>query len=167
MDKGKKFINGKTIFGAVIVVLLIVVIAILVFMNNRVTYNDDYFKSDDTKIVLLLENNPDDDEKNPIKTYMVYYYSGENITSVKQFYQFKSDEVAKNMMEETKNLQMDWVKDIALNGPYIIFELTEDQYEGFTTTSVRESIKSSDAADQENDTSTDDDVVENTEDVSE
>jgi hypothetical protein len=147
MNKRKRLINFKTIFSVVIVALLVVVVIVLVtMMNKEPVYNDDYFKSDNTKIVLLANSEqPEDDEKNPIKTYMVYYYSGDNITGVKQFYQFKSDEVANSVGKDISADDMDWVKSIVIKGPYIIFELTEDQYEGVTITQVRESVESLEA----------------------
>ena len=160
MNKRKRMINFKTLFSVAIVALLIVVVTVLVIMNNNPVYNENYFKSDNTKLVLRLDNDyPEDDEKSPIRTYMVYYYSGDTINNVKQFYQFKSDEVAKNVIEETKKLEMNWVKEISLSGSYIIFELTEDQYEGVTTTQIRESIESIEVLDNDNSTGTENDEV--------
>ena len=141
MSKRPRFINGKTIFSAVIVVLLIVVVAVLVVMNNNPIYNDDYFKSDDKKIVLLVDRGEFEEEDTPIKTYMIYYYSGEKIDAVKQFYQFKSNEISSRVKETINADEMEWVKEITVSGPYIIFNLAESEFEGLTTTMIRESVE--------------------------
>ncbi len=150
MKKRKRVINFKTLFSVSIVVLLIAVVTTLIIMNSNPTYNDDYFKSDDTKIVLYLGEGQSDDENEPIKTYIVYYYSGDKITGVKQFYQFKSEEIAKNFSKGINVDEMDWVNDIRVSGPYMIFELTSDQYEGTTVTELRETIEGYNFADEDN-----------------
>lgn len=151
MSKLKKMLNFKTVFSAVIVVLLVVVVTILTIRMNNPVYNDDYFKTDGSKIVLLLNSQDEEEkEKEPIKTYIVYYYSDDTITDIKQFYQFESNDIANEAMKDVDSSKMGWVKGITINGPYVIFTLADDQYEGITTTQVRDMVENSEDTESDN-----------------
>lgn len=144
MSKAKQLINFKTIFGAVIVVLLIVVVVVLVVMN-KTTYNDDYFVSDDTKLVLSMDariSGFEESEYMPPITRVVYYYSGDTISGVRVFYEYRNNEIAKKAYETIGKEDKEWAASKALNDKYIIFDMTKEQYEGLNTNQIRESIES-------------------------
>ncbi len=144
MKEKKRIINGKTVFSVFIVLLLIAVVTTLFFMN-RVTYDDDYFVTDDTKIVLSMDAKTtgfEDSKYVPPITHVVYYYSGDEITGVKVFYEYKDNEVARKANEKISMDGKDWANSKALNGKYIIFSMNKDEYEGVTATDTRESVKS-------------------------
>ena len=144
MNKRKRIINGKTIFGALIVVLLIVVIVVLSTMN-RVQYNDDYFVTDDTKIVLSMDADETTFESSayvlPI-THVVYYYSGDTINGVKVFFEYKNEQVAKKANSNLPTDDKDWAAGKALNGKYVIYDMKKEEFEGLSAEDIRNSVES-------------------------
>lgn len=145
MNKRRNLLNFKTIFGFVVVVLLIVVVVVL-SIKNRTVYNDDYFVSDDTKIVLSMDARTSGFEESayiPPITHVVYYYSGDEITSIKVFYEYKNEDIAKKANDGIKMDDKGWATNKALNGKYIIFDMAKDQFEGLTTGFIRNSVESS------------------------
>ena len=105
--------------------------------------NDSYFVSDDKKYVLTLENEPIDDEEmdsiEPIKTHMVYYYSGDKITGLKTFGEFTNPDDARKAFDEIKESGEDMTY-YSLKDKYIIVTATADQYEGMTASDVQAQI---------------------------
>ena len=140
MKKRVRLINGKTIFSVVIVALLIVVTVVLINMNGKVTYNDDYFKSDDSKIVSTFVSDVEEFSANqivPVKSYMVYYYSGNKINNVKVFYKFENFEQTEEANKYLDVGSLEWADAKEVNGEYLIIQMNNSEYEELTTEIVR------------------------------
>ncbi len=132
---------------AVVAVVAIVVGIIFAVRNSGNALGDGYFVSDGSKYVLTLENDEDDlnedetDTPAPAKTHMVYYYSGDEITGFKQFYEFADSATAQKAYETYKEIEDDTYESIELNGKYIVITGTPSSYEGLTTTDVKQQIE--------------------------
>lgn len=140
MKKRVRLINGKTIFSVVIVALLIVVTVVLINMNGKVTYNDDYFKSDDSKIVSTFVSDVEEFSANqivPVKSYMVYYYSGNKINNVKVFYKFENFEQTEEANKYLDVGSLEWADAKEVNGEYLIVQMNKSEYDELTTEIVR------------------------------
>ena len=146
-NKAKKKNNNKNlIIGICVAVVLIVAIVLaVVFAVRGGGINDDYFVSDDTKYVLTVESEDlsfDEEEEAyaPIRTHMVYTYSGDEITGLKSYYEYADANAAKTAFEQIK-ASGEEVGNAELNGKYIIMTATEDDYEGMTASDVKQQIE--------------------------
>lgn len=144
-SNAKKDNKGKIIGGicaAIIVVALIVVAVVLISRNSGI--NDGYFVSDGSKYVLTIENEATGDETtdaiNPVKTHIVYTYSGEDITGMKTYGEFKDNATAQKAFDAIKEAGED-MANYAVDGKYIIVTATTDQYEGLKATDVKAQIE--------------------------
>ena len=130
-----------TIIG---VVAIIVIIITVILLNRGASLNDSFFVSDDTKYVLTLDTDSvsmEDPEYNPIKTHIVYSYSGEEITGMKAYYEYSDSAAAKSALEYLKTNYEDENQDkITTNGKYVIFTASEAEYENLTANDVKEQI---------------------------
>ena len=140
MKKRVRLINGKTIFSMIIVVLLVVVTVVLIKMNGKVSYTDDYFKTDDSKIVSTFVSDAEvfgESQIEPVKTYMVYYYSGNKITNVKVFYKFENFEQTEEANKHLDVGSLEWADAKEVNGEYLIVQMNKSEYNELTTEIVR------------------------------
>ena len=142
-ENKKNLIIGLCIAAAVI--LLIVVTILLVLRNNQ-TLNDSYFVSDDTKYVLTLNTEDvsmDDEQYNPIKTHLVYTYSGDNITGLKAYYEYKDNDTAKLAADYLKEsyVEEEAKNQISIDGKYVIFTASEEEYKDLTASDVKQQIE--------------------------
>ena len=130
-----------TIIG---VVAIIVVMITIILLNRGTSLNDSFFVSDDTKYVLTLDTDSvsmEDPEYNPIKTHIVYFYSGEEITGMKAYYEYSDPTAAKSALEYLKtNYEDENQNKITVNGKYVIFTASETEYENLTANDVKEQI---------------------------
>ena len=133
------------ICGAVAAVIVIVVVIILSATEviNHPTLNDAYFVSDGSKLVLNMENDKteEDEEYTPLKTHIVYFYSGENITGVKNYYEYADEATAKSAYETMKTLDEFKDADLSIDGKFVIYKSPEKDYTGLTTSETREQIE--------------------------
>ena len=126
------------------VAVVIVAVVALVLINKNSKIDDNYFSSDETKYVLTLEQNEvalEDDDYAPIKTHMVYYYSGSEVTGMTIYYEYLDEAAAKEAYEHIKDEEHEGIKEIKLNGKYIEMVTTEDQYTGMTADEVKQNIE--------------------------
>ena len=145
-EKAKKKNNKNLIIGicAGVLVIVVIVVAIIFATKGVTTLNDAYFVSDDSKYVLTVNSDELDEEKTeitPIKTHLVYYYSGDAITGMITYMEFANEATAKSAIEAYKSIDQTGVKSIYTNGKYIVVEMTEDQYAGVTASDVKQQIE--------------------------
>ena len=165
-DKAKKD-NKNVIIGsicAVVVVAVIVIVAVVLATSGSNKLNDDYFKSDGQKYVLTVETDQTaiedtDEEYVPVKTHMVYTYSGDTITGLKLYYEYADADTAKKALEEMKSAAGDEdLGDVVVEGKYVITTAPEEQYKDLTASDIKAQIEFMDALKKMNleDYSTDD-----------
>ena len=140
--------NNKNLLIGVCASILVVVIAVIVFFatRNSETINDAYFVSDNTKYVLTLPNDATSestDEYTPVKTHMVYYYSGDDITSIKSYYEFTDEVTARAAYAEAKSdsSSNDLLKNSSVNGKYIIIVADESEYKDLKASDIKQQIE--------------------------
>lgn len=139
-QKNKNLIIG--ICAALAVVVVIVVAVVLIANNTGI--NDSYFVSDGSKYVLTIDNSDsdttEDDAYTPLKTHIVYTYSGDAITSLKTYYEYKDADAAKAAFDYMSQETDEEVGKIELNGKYVVITSPEDQYKDLTANDVKEQI---------------------------
>lgn len=141
--------NKNVIIGvcAAVVILIIIIIAIVLGTRNGGFggINDSYFVSDDTKYVLTIDSDEtatDSEEYVPLKTHLVYTYSGDEITGLKAYYEYADADAAKAAAEYFQaNNEESAYKSIANDGKYVILEANESEYEGVTASDVKQQIE--------------------------
>ena len=144
-EKAKKS-NTNLIIGICVATLVIVVVAVAIFFATRGTsqLNDAYFVSDGTKYVLTVNddmlNTDEDTEYIPIKTHVVYTYSGDTITSMTTYLEFANEATAKSALDYYSQKDQSGVKNISSNSKYVVVEMTDDQYSEMTAPEVKEYI---------------------------
>ncbi len=146
----KKAKNNNLIIGICAAAVLIIVIIVAIVLATRGGngfggLNDSYFVSDGTKYVLTLDAEEiatESEEYSPIKTHMVYFYSGDEITDMKIYYEFANEETAKSALNYYKeSLGSGEYKDISTNGKYVVITANESDYEGITASDVQQQIE--------------------------
>ena len=138
--------NNKLMIGLCSAVAVIVVVVVAIILATRGTNLDDsYFVSDGTKYVLTVESDEldfsdDEAEYTPIKTHIVYTYSGDEITGMKTYAEYSSPESAKAAFEALKSAGEE-TEGAEVNGKYIVMTNTPDQYEGMTSADVKQQVE--------------------------
>ena len=148
MAKKAKKDNKNAIIGgicAAVLVVVIIIVAVVLATGGGNKLNDDYFVSDDTKYVLTIESDDIDYEDSeaayiPLKTHLVYTYSGDEITGLKTYAEYADAAAAKAAFEAMKEAGED-VTGVTIDGKYLIMTATEDQYEGMTASDVKQQIE--------------------------
>jgi len=137
-EKKKGLIAGICI--AVVVIAVAIIAVVVVNLNKGL--NDSYFVSDGTKYVLTIDTDETllTDESQPIKTHLVYTYSGDEITGLKTYSVYKDSEAAqkayKTFAEMGENMT-----NFTVDGKYLIMTATADQYNGITASDVKAQIE--------------------------
>ena len=172
-DKSKKD-NKNVIIGvvcAVVAVIVIAIIAAVVATSGKSGLSDVYFQSDGQKYVLTIETDQTaieetDEAYVPVKTHLVYTYSGDQITGLKLYYEYADEDTAKKALEEMKSAAgSEDLGEVVVEGKYVIATAPEDQYKDLTASDVKaqiefmESLKNMNLEDYGTD-STDGEVVE-------
>ena len=141
-EKAKKN-NKNLIIGIFTGVLVIAVVIVAVIFATRSTLNDSYFVSAGSKYVLTVDRDmleTENKENSPVKTHVVYYYSGDAITGVTTYMEFADDATAKAALDLYKNADQTGIKSLKTNGKYLVVEMTEDQYKDITTSYVKQQV---------------------------
>ena len=139
--------NKNLIIGVCAAIVAIVIIIVVIFATKGGTpkIDDSYFVSDGTKYVLTTESDEyeyEDDEYAPVKTHLVYNYSGDKITGMTTYFEYGDEASAKAAYEFYKSSDdQEGAKSITLNGKYVVIEMTEENYEGVTASDVKEQIE--------------------------
>ena len=142
-EKAKKN-NKNLIIGICTGVLIIAVVIVAVIFATKSSLNDSYFVSDGSKYVLTVDRDmleTEDKENSPIKTHIVYYYSGDTITGVTTYMEFDNDATAKAALDLYKNADQTGVKSLKTDGKYLVVEMTEDQYKDLTVSDVKQQVE--------------------------
>ena len=131
------------ICAAVAVVVLIAVVVVLSLSNKKI--DDNYFVDDNTKYVLTLDSDQilglDSGEYAPEKTHTVFYYSNNEVTSLKLFYAYENEDTAKKAYEYIKGANEGGFTEIKLEGKYIAITTDEALYKGMTVDDVKQQIE--------------------------
>ena len=154
------------IFASVSVLVIIAAIVIIIIsLNNNIS--DSYFVSDGSKLVLdlsSLKNNGD--EYAPENSYLVYNYSGNEITGFKAYYKYSTAEAAKKAYDFYYNDGNNNYKAVELKGNYVVITANESDYKSLTAEDVKQQIEymnSVEIRDQDTGTNTSDAQTESTE----
>lgn len=145
-NKTTKNNNSKNTLLAICgiaVVVVVIIIAIVLATRGTGGLNESYFVSDNTKYVLTLgadDVSSEDADSAPIKTHLVYYYSGDAVTGMKGFYEFANEATAKAAYDYYNGNNNGAYKSVELNGKYVILTANEADYEGLTATEVKSQI---------------------------
>lgn len=147
-EQAKKKDNKNLIVGicVAVVALIVVIVAIVMLGRNNVALNDDYFKSDDTKYVLTVDTDSmdidtEDEEYVPVKTHVVYTYSGDEITGMKSYAEYADAATAEKAFKQLKESDEEEAKTAELNGKYIVITNDASDYEGLTASDIKERIE--------------------------
>lgn len=137
--------NKNIIIGICVAVVVIAVVAIAIFFATRKPQiNDAYFVSDGSKYVITVDGDAFDSSEDvkytPVKTRIVYTYSGDNITGMFTYAEFKDEATAKAALEEYKTESQEGIKSLSVNGKYVVAEMKEDQYSDMTASELKQYI---------------------------
>lgn len=137
--KPKHQVNTKLVTyiacGVIATVSLIIIVWVFITTLNKPPVSDEYFVSDDTKSVISM----DPEEKTSTSsshTHIVYEYDGENVTSLKTYFEYPDPETARNAYESLKD-QPEF-KNSELKDKYIIVTADPSQFKGLTASDVRQ-----------------------------
>lgn len=144
--QSKKNNKGAIIGGCIAAAIVIIAIVIVcVVMLNKNSYNDAYFVSDGSKYVITYDQDELDlDESSeyvPLKSHLVYYYSGDKITDMKAFYEFADENTAKSAFELYKEAGDGNFKEISLSGKYVIITANDSEYADYTASDIKSQIE--------------------------
>ncbi len=141
--KNKNLIIGICAAVAIVVVIIIAVVII----KNSSGISDSYFVSDGSKYVMTIDSSDLEIEEDseeaafaPIKSHIVYTYSGDTITSLKTYYEYKDNDSAKAALDYMKEGMGEEDGQIEVNGKYIVITAPEEQYKDLTAADVKEQI---------------------------
>ena len=145
--KSKKKNNNKNLIIGICVAVVVVVAIVLavVFAVRGGGISDSYFVSDGSKYVLTVESDDltfDEDEEAyaPIRTHMVYEYSGDEITGLKSYYEYADANAAKAAYDQMVAAGEE-LKGAEINGKYIVVTAEAEDYEGMTASDVKQQIE--------------------------
>ena len=158
--------KSKTILGIVVLVVIALVVTLIIILTRKEDYNEDYFVSDDYKLVVAMDKSIASYEKGDLEpdiTYILYYYSGDDVNSVKVFFAYDSEEEAKEMDEKISLESKEWATSKKASGKYLVFDMAQDQFEGTTVSHIRDLIEDMKTAGTmyEPDKDIQDDVIDN------
>lgn len=145
--KTKKDNKGAIIGICSAIVVLVVVIVAVVLATGGVGggISDSYFVSDDSKYVLTAEADEmyadeEDGEYTPIRTHIVYTYSGDEITGMTTYAEYADNATAKAALDAMAEAGQE-VDGIEVNGKYLVMVMDESAYEGVTAGDVKQVIE--------------------------
>ena len=135
--------------AVVAIVIVAVVVVILVTGKNKGGVpigglNDAYFTSDDTKYVLNMDAEDmyiEDEAYAPLKSHLVYTYSGDKITGLKAYYEYADASAASTAYDFYQANNDGTFKEVALDGKYLILTANAEEYENLTPEDVKQQIE--------------------------
>ena len=132
------------ICAIVVAVILLVVVAILLFSGNK-KLDDSFFVSDGSKYVYTTNTDDmlglDFGEYTPEKIHLIYFYSGDKVTDLRVYYEFKDEEAAKSAAEYIKGANDGALKSLTTNGKYVIVSTDEALQEGMTAEDAKQQVE--------------------------
>lgn len=150
-EKAKKD-NKNLIIGicAAVLVVVVIVVAVVFATKGTSTLSDAYFVSDDTKYVITVDGDEidaEDEEFVPVKTHVVYTYSGDTITGMTTYMEFADEATAKAALASYQEAYADvdpsesGVASMSTNGKYLVVVATEDQYADTTVSDIKQYVE--------------------------
>lgn len=148
-EKAKKPKNQGLIISLCCAIVAIIVIAVvLVFVisnkNNGITgLNDSFFTSDGSKYVLTIDGDEayiEEDLPMPTKYHLVYFYSGDNITGLKTYYQFADNEAAQLVYDYYIENNSGVYDAINIDNNYVIMTVPSSDYDGLTASDIKQQV---------------------------
>ena len=142
-DKNSKKIDLKTwIWVGLFVVALALVIVLIVNFSQNEEYDSSYFHDAEGRIVLTMDQDTaalDDSIYEPNITHIVYYYEGDNIVSVKAFYEYATETEAKTAYEHLGF--SDFADSKKLSGRFVVFQVKRAMFDNLTVESLKSDIE--------------------------
>lgn len=138
------------IIGAVVmvaVILLAVVLALTLGGNRPV--DETIFETGDNRLVVSMNADMasfEDGEYEPEITRIVYYHNGKNITNMEIYFEYQTEDKAKEAYGNISLEGKDWATGKNLNGRFIIFDVAPGQYGGLTVEQMEGTIENMRAA---------------------
>lgn len=136
------------ICSAIAIVAIIAVVVVLLLTKGGgfggQALNDNFFVSDNSKYVLTMsadEIDVEDQTYKPVKTHLVYFYSGDEITGLKYYYEYDSADTANKAYNEIAGELKTIYKDVTVDGKYLIMTSNETDYEGLTADDVKQQLE--------------------------
>lgn len=130
------------ICGAVAIAVVVIIAIVLATIGNREP-DASFFNSDETKYVINIDNYNDDEaaEYSPIKTHMVYYYSGDDVTDVKVYYEFEDQDKAQKAYEASKKAgEYDNTEKTEVTGRFIIITNKPSSFANLKASYIKQQI---------------------------
>ncbi len=144
-NKNQGLILGLCIAIIIIAVIVAAIIAIMISRRNGLTgLNDSYFTTDGSKYVIEMDGDDlyvEDEISIPNKYYLVYNYSGDNITGLKAYYQYNEIDTAQKVYQYFLDNYSSLYDSIDIDGTYIILTIPASDYEGITASDVKTQIE--------------------------
>lgn len=122
-----------------IIIASVAIIAVVLILRtlSKPVIEEAYFVSDDTKSVISLDSNRGESEDgSAVQTHLVYTYDGDNVTGLKTYFEYPSEEAAATAIESLKD-QPEF-QGAVLEGKYIVVTADASQFEGLTASDVRQ-----------------------------
>lgn len=133
--------------AAGVVVIAIAIVLVVVFVINKKGLGDDYFVSDGSKYVLnmdtsdIIDGEAGNSDYTPVKTHVVYEYSGDTITNLKSYYEYKDEETAKLAYEAYQEYDAESAfEKVERDGKYLIITSKKEEYENLKASEVKSEI---------------------------
>lgn len=138
------------IVGAVVIVavLLLAVVMALTLGGNRAV-DESIFEPGDNRLVISMNAETasfEDGEYEPEVTRIVYYHNGKNITKMEIYFEYETEDAAKEANDNIVLAQKEWATGKSLKGRFIVFDVASGQYRGLTVEQMEETIDNMRAA---------------------
>ena len=138
------------IIGIVLVVIAAVfaIIAGIVLSNNR-SVDESIFESSDNRLVISMNDEMasfEDSEYEPEITRIIYYHDGKNITKMEIYFEYKTEDEAKEANAKITLDGKDWATDKKLQGRFIVFDVAPGQYNRLSVEQMKDTIENMRAA---------------------
>ena len=136
-QSGKKSKKIVIIVAAVAVVIAAVVALVMILKPKKL--DKDYFVSDDTKLVYNVGQEISGGLYGATEIYMVYEYSGDQITKLVTYYGYETEELAKTAAENYADIFTpgEDITEVKVEGRYICLTASPYLYKGTTLESIR------------------------------
>ncbi len=151
------------IYGAVAIAVVIIVAIVLAAIGKQEP-DASFFVSDDAKYVITIDNVSEQEESDetideedgeedteqtteelvasPIKTHLVYYYSGDTITDVKVYYEFKNHDEAQKTYDIAKDSdEYKELERVEVIGKFIVLTNKSEHFANIKASYIKEQIE--------------------------
>lgn len=136
-QSGKKTKKIIIIVAAIAVVIAAVVALVMILKPKKL--DKDFFVSDDTKLVYNVGQEISGGIYDATEIYMVYEYSGDQITKLVTYYGYETEDMAKLAAEKYAEIftPNEDITEVKIDGRYICLTASPYLYEGTTVESIK------------------------------